>query len=559
MDAPAKQPKYGPLVDDLCRRYDKLKSDRGPWDSLWQDIGDFIQPRKARFTNRDAPPNNDKEQRLFDSTAVQSNIILANGQLAWMTPHETPWFAFEPQRPITGSDRAQRWFQQCTEEIRFRLSQSNFYTEIHELYLDRGGFGTSAIYSEGDELGNLHFAGMELGTFTVAENHLGFVDTVFREQEMTLRAVAQKFGEDRMPDDWREKLNAGGSGVDEKVCVIHCIYPRADADRLPGKLDGENMPIASVYFEKRKKHVLRVSGYEEMPVMVTRFLKWGDAPYGWSPSWMALPDTKQLNFIQEMMDVLAEVNAFPRILAPASLESEIDTRANGVTYFDENAPNAVPKEWLTQGRYDIGKDRVLEKQKAIERAFHVDLFQMFAQLQKQMTAREVAERSAEKLTQFSPTFGRIVTELLGPLLQRVFGIMLRGGFLPTPPPEIIQPTGDGFGFIPPPNVVYSSRIALAIRSLHNVGFSRVMEQVLPLAQIRPDVLDHWNFDRIYRDVARNDGVPADWILPEEQVAKIREARAKQAEAQAQMELAERGAGAAVNAAKAREIIKPKAA
>lgn len=535
--------KYSGLADELLKRYESLKTERGAWDALWQDIGDFVMPRKANIINSAVPPNNDKEKRLFDSTAVQANMILANGQLSWMTPHEAPWFSLEPPRGVT-SDRVTKWYQECTEEMRISFARSNFYTEIHELYLDRGGFGTGALYVEDDGKGGLFFDTLALGSFVCAENHLGFVDTIMREQEMTLRAIAQKFGVENLSETLAEKFKVGGGELDKKYTFVHCIYPRADSDMIPGKLDAANMPIASVYFEKATKHTLRVSGYEEMPSMVTRFLKWGGATYGWSPSWVALPDEKQLNFLERMMDTLAEVQAFPRILVPGSLESEIDTRAHGVTYFDETQPNGKPQEWLTQGRYDVGEARSNTKRKSIERAFHVDLFQMFAQLEKQMTAREVAERSSEKLTQFSPTFGRITTELLEPLLHRCFSLLLRSGHLPAPPPEIVQPLGDGTGFIPPPTIVYSSRIALAIRSLHTSGWSRSMEHMAPLIQSRPDMLDNLDVDKAIREMMRNDGVPADWMLDPEQVAKIRQARAQQAQQQAKLDAAEQLASAA---------------
>src|SRR6185436_2076880 len=101
--------------------------------------------------------------------------------------------------------------------------------------------------------------------------------------------------------------------------------------------------------------------------------------------------------------------------------------AMGVTYFSRDlaGANLMPREWMTAGRYDVGLDRIKERQRAIEDAFHVPLFQMFAQLEKQMTAREVAERSSEKLIQFSPTFSRLTSELFNPLLERIFGILLR--------------------------------------------------------------------------------------------------------------------------------------
>ena len=231
------------------------------------------------------------------------------------------------------------------------------------------------------------------------------------------------------------------------------------------------------------------------------------------------------------------------MLFPDTHEGEIDTRASGVTYYDAANPSAIPREWATGGRYDVGKDRAEIKRTAINNAFHVDLFSMFAQLQKQMTAREVDERAAEKLIQFSPTFARMTTELFTPMLRRMFGILVRvPGVFPAPPPELVQA-----GFLPEPELSYSSRIALAIKSLENNSFRRSMETSLPLIQIRPDLLDNYDLDEIQRDSARNDGLPARWLKEIKVRDDERAARAKQQQQMQQMQQAQMMADAAAKA------------
>ena len=65
-----------------------------------------------------------------------------------------------------------------------------------------------------------------------------------------------------------------------------------------------------------------------------------------------------------------------------------------------------------------------------------------------------------------------------------------------------------------------------------------------IAQARPDILDNWDLDRVARDMGRNDGVPPEWFKDEEEVAKIRDARAKAAAEKAKLENAELAANAA---------------
>lgn len=547
------------LARRLIARHTALKSERSPWDAFWQEVGNYVMPRKAEIVEQTDTPSTAKQQTLFDSTAIRSNNILANGQLAWMTPHESSWFSFDPPAELSGSEAVAQWFKRCSEIAHLEFSRCNFYSEIHELYLDRGAFGTAAIFCDEGKRNALRFETWMVGSFSIGEDDEGYVDTVSREYCFTLRQAAQHFGEENLSEAMRKRLSEAKSDpkkLDERATFLHLIYPRDPSEIDPTKVDPENMPIASVYIDQAAKHVVRVSGFREIPFFVTRFLKWGNSPYGWSPSWIALPESRQLNFLEKNLDSLAELAAFPRMLIPQNYAGDIDTRAGGVTYFDPNSPNAVPKEWATGGRYDVGLDRANRKQKAIEDAFHVDLFQMFGQLQKgNMTATEVSERAAEKLIQFSPTFARMTTELFNPLLRRAFSVLLRGGYFPPVPQEAVMQDAAGGAFLPEPKISYSSRIAMSIRALENNAFNRSLAMIMPVAQLRPDILDNFDFDKIVRAMSRNDGMPSDWMMDAEQVKQLRQARAQAQAQQAQMEQAQMLADAAGKAGN----IKPESA
>jgi hypothetical protein len=149
-----------------------------------------------------------------------------------------------------------------------------------------------------------------------------------------------------------------------------------------------------------------------------------------------------------------------------------------------------------------------------------------------MTATDVAERASEKLVQFSPSFTRKTTELLSPMLRGVFGILIRAGQFTPPPPDAIVTDAMGQPIIPEPEVSYVSRVALAIRAMHNLSLARTMERNAAIAQMRPEILDNFKWDVISRETSRNDGLPSDWLADESDVEDIRRARAE-AEAKAQ--------------------------
>ncbi len=517
-------------AQDLCQRFEKLKSSRSTWDAYWQDIANYVMPRKAEITERSyGQPSSAKFDRLFDATAIRANETLASGIVSLMSPAEARWFAYGPPAFLKGDDAVENWFAECTQIAQEELAKSNFYTAIHELHLDRGCFGTAAMYCQEGRRSALSFTKFDVGSFCLAENDEGIVDTLFREFRMTLRQMREKFGEENLSRKLQEKLKKEKC-IDEEVTVLHAIYPRDPDDIDPKMADARNKPIASCYIEMDAKHLMQEGGYMELPFFATRYLKWGSQVYGMSPSWMALPDARQVNFLEKQMDALAEIKAFPRILLPDSLEGTVDMTAGGATFFDPNNPNAVPREWATQGDYNVGLDRVSRKEKAINEAFHVDFFQMFAQIDKQMTAREVMERSNEKLLHFSATATLLTTEVFNPLLQRVFGILARLGAFPPPPDAFVQ-----MGQVPEPKISYNSRVALALKAMENQAFIRHAEIMMPLWQSRPETMDNYDFDEIARDMARNDGFPARWLVATENIEKMRQQRSEAAAKQQQMQ------------------------
>lgn len=342
----------------------------------------------------------------------------------------------------------------------------------------------------------------------------------------------------------------------DKFDFLHAIYPRDKHEREEGKMDAENMPWASVYVEcEEGNKVCLNGGHTEQPVFVSRYLEWGTGlggMYGWCPAFVALPEARQLNFLQMWMDMVAERLADPPWLAPDELEGEVDTNARGVTYFSKDlaASNALPRP-LTA---DIGNvaallERIKERQASINDAFHVDLFQMFAQVEKQMTAREVAERSQEKLIQFSPTFARMTSELFTPLLERVFSIGIASGWFGEIPSSLRRQVSEDMEEVPFPAIQFSSRIALALRALPMLGYLRTLDRLAVVASIRPEVLDNYDFDKLERAASLIDGVDPEGIISMDEVKQIREARQQEAEAQMQQQQALMAADAAAKVGK----------
>jgi hypothetical protein len=282
-------------------------------------------------------------------------------------------------------------------------------------------------------------------------------------------------------------------------------------------------------------------GFDEMPYMVSKYKGWGNDNdlWGLSPAVQALPAILSANYGKKLMKTIGETQALPRILRLAGSKGQVDYRAGGVTFVTEKEANGgFPKEWGTSGRFDIGLELVNMEHKDIDDFFHVPLFLMFAQIDKQMTATEVASREREKLLMFTPSFNQLVFDM-SPMMLRIFN-MLAGieGMFPEPPADVFEEEEHGDLMlinVPDPAVAYKSKIALAIKSLQSEGFDRVLARLMGLFEVAPHMLDHIDFDTAIRDMFRNENVPEAWLKAKEDVEKMRAERAAAQQQQEQME------------------------
>lgn len=231
--------------------------------------------------------------------------------------------------------------------------------------------------------------------------------------------------------------------------------------------------------------------------------------------------------------MLGEVAAFPRILELVNQAGEVDLRAGGRTVINpESASLGYPREWATQGRYDVGMDRLRQKQEAINRAFFIPMLDLWSERKQQMSATEVYARENERVMLFSPSFTLFASDFQ-PLMERVFALLFRLGRFPKPPSTVIRPDSGGEDAVDTPHVVYQGRIAQVMRRLQSEGLDRTMQRLQSLAGMDSSIADHVDLDRAFRLSARLDGAPEEILRPMTSVRRLRRQRATAAENLAQ--------------------------
>ena len=181
-------------------------------------------------------------------------------------------------------------------------------------------------------------------------------------------------------------------------------------------------------------------------------------------------------------------------------------------------------------------DKIRETQEKVRQVSFADLFMMMANSdRRQITAEEIIERRSEKMIGLGPVLERLQDELINPLVDLIFDHCNEAGIIPPPPEEL-----EGQEL----SIVLISMIAREQRGDEMVAVDRVLGVTGNIVGIDPQIADKVDFDQAIDEYARILGAPPELVRSDDDVAKVREARAqKQAQAE-QMAMVQEGAQAA---------------
>jgi len=524
-----------PRATALLKRYRTLQTNRSHWESHWQELGDYICPRKADITKK-RTGGDKRTELLFDGTAVHAAELMSASLHGMLTNAATPWFDLRYENDeLNGDDEAKEWLEGATDVMYQHLARSNFQEQIHELYSDLVTFGTAVIFIENDDDDGFRFSTRHIAEVYVSENEQGRVDTVFRKYKTTARAAVRQFGEQQVTQRI-SKLNTDDPYAE--IELLHIVMPREDRDRR--KKNAKNKPFASIYIDPDEKVVIGESGYDEFPYCVPRFLKASfEIGYGRSPAMTALPDTKMVNKMSEVVIRASQLQIHPPLMVPDDgFMLPVRTTPGGLNFYRSGTRDRI--EPLNIGANNpLGEMQLEQRRQAIRAAFYVD--QLILGTGPQMTATEVVQRTEEKMRLLGPVLGRLQAELLQPLIGRCFAVLSRQkAFAPAPP--MLQD-----GNI---DIEYVSPLAKAQRTGDIQGILQMIEFLMPLMQLDQGVADYLDMDGLARHIIKVTGTPAAVVRGEGEVSGIRENRAAAMQAEQEMMAAQQMASAAGEAAPA---------
>lgn len=514
-----------PDRSDYEKRWGQLKTERASWFSHWKEISDYLLPRSGRFFVQDRNKGQRRHNSIYDSTGTKALRVLSAGMMAGMTSPARPWFRLAtPDTDLMKHGPVKLWLDQCQKLMLTIFQRSNTYRSLHSIYEELGAFGTAASVVMDDFNDVIRHYTLTSGEYAIAQNFRGEVDTVYREFDKTVGQLVKEFGYNNVSKTVKNLYDRGS--IDQWVTIVHLIEPRTDRD--PSKKDAKNMAWKSVYFElgADREEYLSESGFERFNAVCPRWNVTGGDIYGHSPAMEALGDIKQLQHEQLRKAEVIDYKTKPPLQVPTSMKNrEVDSLPGGVSFVDAASPSGGIR---TMFEVNLDLQHLLmdiqDVRQRINSNFYADLFLMISQAPTtNMTATEVAERHEEKLLMLGPVLERLHNELLDPMISITFERMIKAGIVP-PPPEELQ--GQDL------NIEFVSMLAQAQRAVGTNATDRYVNTLGAIAGFKPEVLDKFDADKWAEAYGDMLGIDPNMIVPDEQVALIRQQRA-QAQAQAQ--------------------------
>ena len=528
------------LAGKLVRDFQYLFGLRGNWQNHWTEIAQRINPMDSWLFQNYAQLNSQGDKRnfeLYDSTGLVALERFGAILDSLLTPADQYWHHLRADDETLMKNKGVRmWFDKVNEILwRQRYAPTaNFQAQNAKVFTSLGAYGTGLMFVD-DLAGNpgFRYKNTHLSECFIQENHQGVVDGVCRHFMLTARQAILQFG-----NSCPENITSVVKNFPEKqFYFLHWVRPQEDRD--PERRDFKGMEFGSYYVSIEGMALVELGGYRTFPYQVPRYYQATNEPYGRSPAMNVLPALKTLN--EEKKNMLTQGH---RVLDPVLLAYDdgvidgFDLTPGAINYGGVSKDGRLLIQALETGNVQAGREIMKDEQDLIKDTFLTSIFAILTE-NPEMTATEVMERVREKGIILAPTIGRQTSEYLGPMIHREIDIGMRQGLFPPMPPLLKAARGEY-------KITYDSPIIRTQKSEWVAGATRTVEQLMTVAQAtqNPSLMDYINWDIAAPQMALIYGTPASWINTKEDIAKIRQARQKEAQDQKTIQALPALAGAA---------------
>ena len=551
-------------VQEKLNRQKQLKARKEPWLLMYQLLGEFIHTRKQNFTSSQIP-GDFLMREIFDSMGPKSAKTSASALLGMLWPTNARKIQLTKPEQLPDTFVNKDYYETITRIVhkvldnpKWRLSNA-----LAEYMLDQVVFGTSGVEPFADEEIGVKYRAWGIKELHIAEGRAGEVDTIYLVLRFRVQRMVAEYGLDKVSTRVRKLYNE--NQFEEEIDLLIAIEPRMTP--RSGTLGNQDLEFESTHIEIESRHVLRQSGFEELPIKVGRFVKLLGEEYARSPGMDALPDILEANAIWESVTIAIEKNLDPPlgVLDDGRLgASEIDTSAGAINVFNisgragEKNPvfpiNTVGEIKQTVALLDKLAQNIADH-------FFIDRLLDFNN-QVQMTLGEAQLRNKLRHNTLGSILTNQITDVFDTVIEMTFNLLLGQNklgviagsvehtmaifegedpiIIPDQVAELMARGEDVY------NIEYFTPAMRIIQAEEAEGIFRSWEFALSLSKAKPDAVDVLDSDKSIRRFTELTGAPSMIALSQEEVDEIRDERDRVAQEQRQAELLKAGAEAARN-------------
>lgn len=538
----------------LYGQYQNVINDRSEWETEWRKISMYLLPGRGIFQTH-AKPQKRKltSPKVINTTGEDALTVLTSGMHSRLTSPSMPWFQFAFLDPrLDKIEALKAWLQECEDLTHEALHASNFYSIINSFYTEYAGFGTGCVYTGEDvakDVAPFRFELLTAGEYSFVMGPDGLPAMFFRTIAMSPYNLVERFGKDFVAPATAKKVKENDPDIHTpSVSVLEILtrqkYGNKPFTQLYYEIDG----AAPVYpqVSSTDKQPLEVNGFHEHPYAIARWSTIGADNYGIGPGARALPDIMRLQEMEKAFLMATHKTINPPLSIPARMKGKTNTLPGGEN-FHQNPMDKIESLYNVNFDYNGVGGAVERVEQRIQRNFYNDVFLTASRdpNASPLKARQVDAIDMEEMLRLGPVVERLGHEFFQPILQRVFKSMRRRDLYPPLDPELEALAGQF-------EIRLVSPLATAQRAAALQGLSSFLGFVGQAAQFDQSVLDNVNTDEAAREYANITGVRIGILRPKEDVAALREQRAKQAAAQQkkQDDLVQAGAEAELDGARA---------
>ncbi len=380
------------MQNNLEQMYRRALDARAPWLARWDAA--------MRYT---MPTNDTDVATLFDATAADAVDNLAASIYSLMTPPESLWLTLIPESDASPDADA------ATAALRANLNDSNFYTTIHQCYLDLVILGTACLFMAETPIGAssaFSFTAVPMRDIAILPN------AVFHTATMPACEVLEKYPTWTPPADIVDQIKRDPA---TPLRLVQSLIGTEFTAWLDVGGDIENNIVARGTFETN-------------PYIIFRWSVLSGEQYGRGPVLRALPDIKTANKVVEL--VLKNATIAVSGIWQADDDGVINLNNINLTP-GAIIPKAVGSSGLTPlssgADFDVSQIILKDLRERIRHALLADRLGLLSE--KEMTATEIMARNSDMMRILGATYGRLLHEFIRPLTDRGLQILSRRGVI----------------------------------------------------------------------------------------------------------------------------------